>query len=304
MKLTNKYNAPEALVNLIESLQYNYTPKSFGATTLNNAPQYVQLYRRHENELEQDVCEATSTLFGTVTHSWLEKYRAENTLAEIKFKEEIKDGYYLAGVCDVYDSIRHKLIDWKTGTVWKVKFADFEDWHRQAMIYTYLLEKSNYKVNKVEFWCFMKDWSKKELRLARLKGDNSYPEAAWYCYEFYPTEEEREEIKKYIEEWFDTYISLEDKEDSELGYCGDDKTWYDGDSYAIYQMKPNGSKPTKATRVFKKMEDASEWVGKQPKGAVFTIEKRTGEHKKCIDWCPVCKYCRFYKDNIEGKEGV
>ena len=300
MKYTNKYNAPQALVNLIEDVHYQFTPNSFGATTLNQAPTEVLLNRRHDAEIEKDVTEEYATLFGTVMHSYLEAHRADGTMAEIKFKTEVLKDHFLSGVCDVYDSIHHKLVDWKTATIWKIKFADFSDWKRQALIYTWLLKKSNYEVNKVEFWAFMKDWSPRELRMAKLKGE-SYPETAWFKWEFVPTEQDLIDIEKYIYEWFYELVELEDLPDEKLPYCGDDQTWYSGDTWAVYKLNAKGERYAKASKVCKSLSEASDWVGAQTSGT-FDIAKRKGEHKKCLDYCPCAKFCKFYNTIVKKEE--
>lgn len=297
MEITNKKDMPQAFVDFLKSKQFGFSENSYSATTIIHSPTEILLARRHDNEIEQDASMMCSTLFGTACHSWLEMFD-KTGFAEMKLKTEIKNGKYLSGVCDIYDSVNKKLVDWKTGTVWKYKFKDFRDWKLQALIYTYLLEKENYQVNKVEFWCFMKDWTAKDLRLATLKGD-AYPETPIFCYEFQPTDEDRLYIANYIEQWFDELIDLENKADDELPKCSDENTWYTGNKYAVYKLKADGTPYARAEKVFDDEQEAKNFINSASVGK-FEIQYRKGEYRKCQDYCNACKWCKHYKEVVNN----
>ena len=54
------------------------------------------------------------------------------------------------------------VADYKTASVWKVKFRDFEDWRRQGLIYAWLLKQNGFPISRRRFIALLKDHSKTE----------------------------------------------------------------------------------------------------------------------------------------------
>lgn len=294
MIITNKYNLPKALVDTIKNNQFAPTEKHYSVTTILSPTRSVLLTRRYFNEIEVDVSKCINQLLGTATHSIIEKFD-KTGFAEIYLKEEIIDGYYLTGKCDLYDEENFCLVDYKTATVWKIKFSDFEDWKKQGLMYAWLLRKQGKFVDKLKFYGLLKDWTAREKRLADLKGD-FYPETQVYewCYEI--SENDMIEIEKYIKERFTELIENETIPDNDLPDCGQIETWYTGDKYAVYKNETSA----KAVRVLDSKEEAEDYIKNKLNGVGIIIHRK-GEYRKCQDYCDCCKYCKYYEERKPNK---
>lgn len=288
MKITNKYNLPQALVDLIKNSQFGHTEKCYSATTILNPTRFIILNRRHNDEIEIDASQCINQVLGTATHSLIEKFD-KTGFAEIYLKEEIRDGYFLTGKCDLYDEVNFALVDYKTANVWKIKFSDFDDWRKQGLIYAWLLIKKGHYVERIRFHALLKDWTAREKRLADMKGE-FYPESQVYTYELKISSADLIEIEKFIRNKFDELIEAEKLNDDDLLDCGKKDTWYTGDKFAVY-----GTNKNKAMRVFDTYEEANDYLNN--KGGV-EIVARKGEYRRCQDYCECCKFCKYYKERM------
>ena len=288
MKITNKYNLPQALVDLIKNSQFGHAEKCYSATTILNPTRFIILNRRHNDEIEIDASQCINQVLGTATHSLIEKFD-KTGFAEIYLKEEIRDSYFLTGKCDLYDEVNFALVDYKTANVWKIKFSDFDDWRKQGLIYAWLLIKKGHYVERIRFHALLKDWTAREKRLADMKGE-FYPESQVYTYELKITSADLIEIEKFIRSKFDELIEAEKLSDDDLLDCGKKDTWYTGDKFAVY-----GTNKNKAMRVFDTYEEANDYLNN--KGGV-EIVARKGEYRRCQDYCECCKFCKYYKERM------
>ena len=282
MKITNKYNLPQALVDLVASSQFKPSENSFSVTTLLLNNREIILTRRHDNEMEQDVSDMVNLVLGTATHSLIEKFD-KTGMAEMYLKQEILPGWYLTGKCDLYDEANSTLVDYKTASVWKVQFGDFEDWRMQGLMYAWLLRKQLKYVGTLKFHAILKDWTARDKR---LKGGD-YPESQVYTWEYKVTTQDMEEIEKFIYERFTELVKLNSVEDDDLPDCND--TWYTGDKYAVY--KKSGA--ARADRVLDSESEAQDYINNKH-GGIGEIVYREGEHRKCQDYCNCCKFCKYY----------
>ena len=296
MKVTNKANLPAALVDLVQNSQFGYKEKCYSATTLLHANRDILLTRRHFDEIEVDANESVNMILGTAVHSLIEKFD-KTGYAEIYLKEEIRDGYYLTGQCDLYDAVNFELVDWKTASVYKIIRKDFGDWKKQGLIYAWLLVKKGHFVKKLKFHALLKDWTARDRRIAKMKGD-FYPDAQIYTWEYEVTAQDLRDIETFIRDKFDSLILDELLSDDQLPDCGPEDTWYTGDKYAVY-----GKSKVKAMRVLDTEQEAKDYM--EHKGGTH-IEFRPGEHRKCQDYCQCCKFCKYYQERkakeMEEKE--
>ena len=65
MKLTNNYNLPETIVNVLKRPTYSKGKANISATELLNSPRVVQLKRKHWDDIEEDAADMVWSLFGT-----------------------------------------------------------------------------------------------------------------------------------------------------------------------------------------------------------------------------------------------
>lgn len=289
MKVTNKYGLPQALVDFIKESRFKHTEKHYSVTTILNPTRNILLNRRHEDEIEIDASSCVIQLLGTATHSLLEKFDKTGN-AEIYLKQEITDGYYLTGKCDLYNEETFSIEDYKTANVWKVKFQDFEDWRMQGLMYAWLLRRQGKHVARLKFHAILKDWTARELRLAKMKSE-WYPETPVYTWIYEISEFDMREIECFIHQKFGEIQIAELLTDDELPDCGKEDTWYTGDKYAVYK----DDKAVKAVRVLDTEEEAKDYIENKMSGKGI-IKFRKGEYRRCQDYCECCKFCKYYQE--------
>jgi len=294
VKITNHLNLPQPFVSAVES-EYVPTPQQYSVTTVLNPSRYVILSRRHNSEVEQDVADMIWLLFGTAFHSILENSRAEEEqLQEQYLKQDLGmfdkelEGYKLSGKADLLDTKTNTMIDYKTTSVYKVMFGDYEDWRKQLLMYAWLFRQQGYKVNKGQIVALMKDHSK-----SKAKFDRTYPQYPVKVIDFEFDDQDFVDIEKEIIDKFKELKRCEQLKDNELPMCSMEERWNDGNKYAV---KKKGNK--RAERVFDTKEQAEEYM-KDKKG--YEIEERLGEDRRCMEYCSSCIYCPYWQERY-GKE--
>ena len=289
MIITNNTRLPMPFVRMAES-DYSPTPKRYSATTLLKPVREILLKRRHDSKLECDCSEMIWLLFGKAVHSILEQYgTGENEFTEARLEVELENGYTVSGILDFYDMKKGEVVDYKTASVWKVMYKDFEDWKKQGLIYAWLLRKNGLECKSATFYAILKDHSRQ-----KAKFDTEYPKDPVYRIEFAVTDEEIAEIDEFIKDKIERLRENEDKPDDELPLCTLEERWNDGDKYAVMRK---GVK--RALRVLDSMEAAREYVA--DKGGDY-IELRKGEDKKCADYCLCSTKCAYWQSLQDKKE--
>lgn len=282
MIITNHANLPMPFVRMCEE-SYQSQPKRYSVTTLLKPVREILLKRRHEAVIEQDCSDMIWLLFGKAVHSILENYgTSKNEFAEEKLTVTLENGYTVSGIIDLYDIDRAEVVDYKTASVWKVTFKDYDDWKKQGMMYAWLLRNNGLACKSVVFYAILKDHNKQ-----KAKFDSSYPQSPVVKVEFPVVDAEVNAIDKFIREKIDEIIKYEDVPDDELPLCSCEDRWNGGDTFAVMKK---GRKT--AMRVLDSMVEAERW--KADNGGDF-IETRKGVDKKCIDYCLVCNKCDYYK---------
>ena len=283
MLITNKYNLPEAFVKAIQNSRHN-ADKCLSATTLLKGTKEIILENRHFDEITVDASEEVWSVFGTATHSVLE-HQEDEAFKEESFSVDVLD-YKVTGKVDRYDMKHETIEDWKTASVWKVIFHDFEDWKKQGLIYTWLLRQSGLNVRHIRFIALLKDHSKSE---AKKKAD--YPQSPVYIYEFDPSEDELTSIEAYIKEKVFEVSANADKPDDEIAECSPEQRWASPTKWAV--MK-EGRKT--AVKVCDTEEEAKAFIEDLEKEKdKHYVEERKGQDKKCSDYCACCEFCSYYK---------
>lgn len=292
MIITNETGLPQPFVDAVSS-DYEYKPRRYSATSLLKGVREAVLQHRHDKEVSQDASEMVWLLFGKAVHSILENsVETPEQVKECKLVEDMGDGYELSGIFDLYDMNEQTVYDWKTASVWKHIFGDWDDYRRQLSVYAWMLEKQGFPCRHGEIVAFYKDHSKTD---ASRKAD--YPDHPVERIRFDFTDKELEETGEWIAENFAALKTAEDLLDEELPMCTDDERWHKPDKWAV--KKPNVKK---AMRVFDSREEAIAYRDAQKDGGKLEIEFRAGEDSKCRSYCSVWKFC----DNgrlVRGSDG-
>lgn len=281
MKITNKLGLPQSFVEMA-TRDYELEPYEYRVTSLLKGVREAILERRYHEQIEQDVSDMIWLLFGTAVHNVLDHQTEEDCeIKESRVKIPIGD-YTLSGQFDLYNAETQTVTDYKTASVWKVIYENYDDWRKQLLIYAYMLRSIGFPVKQGEIIAILKDHSKRDA-----KNKAGYPELPVKKLTFSFSEEDYAEIEAWLEAKFEKIAEAEKLPDDQLPLCTPEERFNSGDKFAV--MK-NGRKT--ALRVLDSMEEAGEWMTNN-KGDF--VEIRPGEDKKCADYCSVCDFCSYYR---------
>ena len=286
MRVTNKYNLPETIMNVIERPAYTKGGAHISATELLNSPRIVQLKRKYWEFIETDASEMVWALFGSAVHNLLEHGKGENHIVEQRLHTEI-DGWHLSGAIDLQeieeDGVNIK--DYKVTGAWSV-MNEKQDWHNQLNVYAYLVEAVAKKpVKSLGIVAIVRDWA------ARDTVKENYPQAPIVVIDIplWPMEQREAFIKERIGLHAEAYFHKES--DGELPLCSESDMWEKPTSYAV--IKPGAAR---AKSVHKTLEEAQHALN-QVKG--YELETRQGERTRCAKYCQVSGFCTQYQEYLK-----
>jgi len=285
MIITNKLNLPVGLVKAVSTERHN-ADRCISATTLLQGVKQIVLTDRHWDDLADDVSDRVWAVFGSAVHSLLE-HEGETDFTEQEMSFQIGD-ITITGRIDNYDMQNGIICDYKTASIWKVKFNDFEDWYKQGMIYAWLLTKNGFKAEKCRFIALLKDHSKIEA-----ERDHQYPPNPVFVYEYDITPERLAGIETFIRSKVDEYTWYLDFPDDAIPPCNPAERW---DKATKYAVKKEGRKT--AIRVLDDQESADHLAAELGQG--HYVEVRLGESTKCKNYCLCCEFCDYYRDRLKA----
>lgn len=286
MLITNNQNLPTPMYEFCKST-YEYKDGRYSVTALLKGVREVILERRHANEITQDASEMIWLLFGTAVHSIIENAQeSDHELKENSVEYKVDGKYTLSGRFDLYNAKTKTVTDYKTCSVWKVLFGDYEDWRKQLLMYGYMLRQYGFAVERGEITAIMKDHKKSD---AKYKPD--YPNYPVKVIAFNFTEKDFDDIEQFIYTRFEEIAKAEKLPDNDLPLCTTEERYNDGDKFAV--MKKSAKR---ALRVLDNETEAEEW--KNANGGDY-IEVRKGTDKKCLEYCSACEFCSHYKEMKE-----
>lgn len=290
MKITNVCGLPQSLVNACDIEPHSKNGEISVTELLRGTKQNI-LTRRHWDELEDDVSNRCWSLFGTAVHKLLEE-KNPNAFTEERFSCKIGNKT-VVGHVDLYDMERAEITDYKTTSVWKVKFADFSDYRLQGLAYAYLLKKEGLEVKRCRFVAMLRDWSKGEA--SRIE---EYPQSQVYEYVFDVTEKGLREIEIFINDKVLQIVDNENKPDDEVPECTGEERWED---QTKWKVKKEGRKT--AVKVCSTEAEALNYITDNFKGdKAYYVEEVKGTSKRCESYCLCNKFCSFYKEMMKEKE--
>lgn len=284
MKLTNELNLPQPFVDAATS-DYQYTDKRYSVTSVLKGTREAILQRRHADEIETDVSEMVWAIFGSAVHKILEQsVETADQLKENWLSVEVQNGYELSGIFDLYDDATGTVTDYKTATVWKFIYKEFDDWRTQCLAYVWLLRKIGFNARRGEIVGMLKDHSK-----TKAKTDHTYPQHPVQCIGWEFTDKDLEGFDSWLKDKFADIEQSEKLSDDDLPLCSDVERWHKPDKYAV--MK-EGRKT--AVKLYDSEEEANARVEAEGKG--FYVEHRKGEDSKCLNYCSACEFCSHYRE--------
>lgn len=169
MKLTNKYNLAQPIVDAVTNDKYDKGECDFSVTELIKPARVRALEKEYWNVLEEDVSDRGWSLIGQISHTLLE--RANRTkLVEKRFFGEI-DGYKISGQIDSLCLENGILQDYKTSAAYAF-FSNRppkEEWVAQLNMQLELLRQNDLDAKSLEIVGIVRDF-----QLSKV-GTSGYP---------------------------------------------------------------------------------------------------------------------------------
>lgn len=306
MKITNKFNLPEAYVQAVTKDFYDRgdIPFDYSVTELIQPPRIVQLKRRHDDELEEDVSDMNWKLLGNVAHEILRQNEQSHEITEQRLYMTILERV-VSGMSDNYNAHRAVISDYKITSVWKYLHGDVSEWEQQLNMLAHLRRLDGYQVNGIEIIASLRDY-----RRGEAFQNPEYPQASVITVPIKLWKSS--EAHAFMVSRVAAHIGAEVLEDHKLPICTKEERWESGDVYRI--MIPGGKKAS-AVEFTKEEAEAkrNEMNAKKnepkytPKGKLKAPDKRPdyvvdyvpGRPKRCTDgWCPVREFCNYYKETV------
>lgn len=290
MIVTNELGLPQPFVDAASS-DHEYTPKRYSVTAIQKGVRQAILERRHSDEIERDASDMVWAIFGKAVHSVLENSQESDTqLKENWVSAEMPNGYTLSGIFDLYDDETGTVTDYKTASVWKVVFGEFDDYRFQALGYCWILRQMGFDAKRGEVVILLKDHSK-----SKAEREAGYPPHPVVKVGWDFTEADFDDFGMYAQRRFEEIEAAEALPDDELPPCTPEERWRKPDKWAV---RKKGNK--KAQRLFDDEETASNYRSLLDDPDDFEVEYRPGEDSKCAKYCDVCEFCNQYKASREA----
>ena len=275
MRITNKFNLPESIVNAIRNDPYTSGPCDISVTRLISPPRKVALERANYKDLEEDAADRTWALFGQALHVVLE--RAEHVAdTETRLTVE-RQGWNISGQFDRFDPVSGILTDYKVTSCYSVKNGSRSEWIAQMNILATLLRENGYAVNQLQIVVILRDWSK-----SQAQRSTDYPTQPVVTIEIPLWSEEK------CEEYIDERIRLHQAARDKLPECSAEERWQTANVFAL--MK-EGRKT--AVKLFEDENEAE--AACKAAGEKHHLVFRPGKSIRCESYCPAAPFCEQYQ---------
>jgi hypothetical protein len=290
MKITNKFNLPDAIMRLAQKPSYSKGAAHLSVTEMMNSPQISIMRRKYDDQIEVDVSTLVFSMYGTAFHNMLEKHPGPNDIVEERLYAEF-DGWHISGAIDVQTVTEAgiEITDWKTVGVWAVQNPKPE-WEQQLNVYAWLVEYLKATpVTKLSIVAILKDFKQQEADTRA-----NYPASSIITIDIPLWSMERRE--EYIRERIHAHSEARFAEEtgSVLPPCTSEEMW---EKETVYALKKD--KAVRAKSLHASMEEAEAALEEAGKG--FYIETRPGERTRCKSYCQVSKFCKQYQTYLEEK---
>ena len=285
MRITNKFNLPEAVLNVISKDHYVRGDNNYSVTELIESPQVVQLKRRHWDDLTEDAIDRVWSIFGSAVHHIMESHASDESFVEQRYYIQ-RLGRTIGGMVDCYnDGVVH---DYKVTSAWSLVYGSrTAHWEQQLNMYAHILRENNIPVNKLQIVAFLRDWDRN-----KAKQDSTYPQVPLMIIPLRLWSSD--ECEEYLLERLMLHIENEDKQ--ECTPCTPEECWEQPTKYAVTKIDAK-----RATRVFDTEQEAVVFIYEQKKPEEFITVVRNGKRTRCEDYCSLCHFCPQYLEYVESQ---
>lgn len=269
MKITNRLNLPQPLVDAVANDPYHRGSADISVTSLLAPPRKIALDTAHEAELEEDASDRIWSLLGQSIHTILE--RADKTGATERRLSIQVEGWKVSGAMDRY--VDGLIQDYKCVTVWKFKDQTIpEEYEEQLNVYAEILRQNDYPVTKLEIVGILRDWSKLE---------------AWRNPEYPQTQVVVRDVplwsREMAQEFIRVRVVLHQQSRIRLPFCDQEERWQKPTQWAV--QKPDAKR---ATKLYESEAEAKAHIMSDSK---LVMVKRPGESTRCKAYCSALKFC-------------
>ena len=289
MNITNNFNLPQQIVSAV-SRDHVFKPKRYSVTSLLKGVRQSILERRHGDQITRDASDMIWALFGSAVHKILEE--SEELPEELKEEYVIADVaihnggvYQLSGYFDSYNDVTKTVTDWKTCSVWRVVYDDWDEYRKQLLMYCWILRTMGFDAQNGQIVAILKDHSK-----TKAKVDSSYPQHPVFVKKFEFTQDDFEEIEQFINSRFNDIATAEGLPDESLPLCSPAERWQTDTKYAV--MKKGRKRAIK-------LYDSAGPANMHAAEIGGYVEIRPGESKRCKEYCDVCEFCNYYNSEVK-----
>jgi hypothetical protein len=274
MKLTNRFEFPDAVVAAVRNDTYSKGDADISVTGLLKPPKMSQLTFLHDEEIVEDVSERIWALLGQLVHGLLERANVKG-VAERRLSIEV-EGWKVSGAMDLHEDHGY-LTDYKLTSVWKLVKGDLDEWEKQMNLYAVLLRAKGHAVTKMQIVAILRDWSKREA-----EKDPTYPQAQivnviiplWAP----------EKAEAYMRDR--VILHKQARLTGELPDCTDKERWVRDEKWAVKKI---GQKRAVNGGVFDTLAAAQAFMGFDKDKE---IEHRPGVSTRCQSYCQAFKWCK------------
>lgn len=287
MKLTNKYNLPETIVNVIKRPQYSRGKAQISVTEILNSPRIVQLRQKHIDDIETDASDMVWSLFGTAVHNILQHGKDDNHIVEERLHIDF-NGWQISGALDLQEVFENGIgiRDYKVTSAWSVQ-QEKTEWIEQLNLYAWLVEKvKNIPVVDLKIIGIVRDWSRRDAA-----NKETYPQAPIVTVDIplWPMEMREkfieERLYKHNKAIFDSGMG------NAIDHCTPEEMW---EKPTVYAVRKIGN--VRAKNLFNDKQAAEEMLNDlNANKVIYEIDVRKGGRTRCESFCQVAQYCDQYQ---------
>lgn len=279
MKLTNKFNLPQPLVDALSADEYDSGGADISVTSIWKPPYMVALQKANPN-IEVDASDLLGSLLGVGFHAVMARIDRQAVTEKRLFAN--LEGYNISGQFDrllVDDGI---LQDYKVTSVPRFKFQLTEtEWENQLNTYALLLRRHGMEVKALQIVAFLRDWHK-----GSADRSLDYPSLPVQVVNIplWSADEAEERVAARL------------RLHRNPTPCTPEDQWYKPPKVAV--MK-EGRKT--AVKLFDTEADASTFISNSRDRGSLYIEKRKGTYLRCEEYCSVASVCPHWQ-SMRGPE--
>lgn len=269
MKITNRTNLPEAIVNAVENDGYSRGDADISVTSLIGPPRKTALEEQYWDQIEEDASNRIWSLMGQSIHTILERANRKG-IAERRLSITV-EGWKVSGGMDLYME-EGVLVDYKVTSAWSVKGGVKDEWEKQLNVYAEILRENSERVSGLKIVAILRDWSKLEA-----SRDPEYPQSQVVSFPIEMWDPAR--AKAYVRE----RVILHKQARLSLPLCTPEERWQ---KPSVWALMKQGQK--KAVKLYDNESDARSHASTS---AALYVQHRPGEDVRCRFYCSAFNFC-------------